>query len=74
MVYKDVGKIIIGLKNADLELRDRLVQNGQLGKGYDEEMEKLHNKNARILNEIIDKIGYPNTLKIKMGFWSDGLV
>jgi len=47
------------LKNADLELRDRLIQNGQLGKGYNQEMAKLHNRNAEILNKIIDTIGYP---------------
>lgn len=64
MEYKGVAEKIIGLKNADFELRDRLVQNGQLGEGYNEEMEKLHNRNAGILNKIIDTIGYPTIDKV----------
>ena len=59
MDYKAIAKKIIELKNADSELRDRLVQSGQLEDGYNEEMEKLHNRNAEILNDIIDGIGYP---------------
>jgi hypothetical protein len=64
MDYKGITKRIIGLKNADLELRERLVQNKQLGKGYNEEMEKLHNRNAKILNDIIDTIDYPTIDKV----------
>jgi len=55
---------IIALKNADLELRDRLMQTGQLNEGYNEEMAQLHNQNAAALNEIIDTIGYPTTSKV----------
>jgi hypothetical protein len=40
-------------------LREKLVQNRQLGEGYNEEMEQLHNRNAEMLNVIIDAIGYP---------------
>jgi hypothetical protein len=64
MEYKDIAKIIVGLKNADLELRDRLIQSGQLREGYNEEMAKLHTKNAEILNDIIEKIGYPTIDKV----------
>ncbi len=64
MEHKDIAEIIIRLKNADLELRDRLILSGQLGEGYNEEMAKLHNKNAVILNNIIDKIGYPTIDKV----------
>ena len=64
MDYKGFAERIIGLKNADLELRDRLVKNGELGKGYNEEMEKLHNSHAELLNEIIDTIGYPTIDKV----------
>ena len=62
--YKDIAERIIGLKKADLELREKLVQNGQLGKGYNEAMEQLHNSNANVLNEIIDTIGYPTIDKV----------
>ena len=64
MNYKEIAEIIIGLKNADLEFRDKLIQSGQLSDGYNEEMKELHNRNAKTLNEIIDKIGYPTTIKV----------
>lgn len=64
MDYKGFAKRIIELKDADLALRDRLVQNGQLSEGYNKEMEKLHNRNAELLNEIIDQIGYPTIDKV----------
>ena len=64
MKYKSVAERIIELINTDLELRNRLIQNRQLGKGYNEEMEKMHNRNAYILNEIIDIIGYPTIEKV----------
>lgn len=64
MDNKGITERIIKLRNADLELRNRLVQNGQLGDGYNEEMEKLHNRNAEILNDIINNIGYPTIEKV----------
>lgn len=64
MNYKNIAKKIIDLKDADLKLRDKLIQNGELGEGYNEEMEKLHNRNAEILNEIIDRIAYPTISKL----------
>lgn len=64
MDYKSIAERIIDLKNADFEVRDRLVQSGQLGAGYNEEMEKLHNRNANILNDIIETIGYPTIDKV----------
>jgi len=51
MEYKSIAEKIIRLKNADLELRDKLIQKEELGKGYNKEMEKLHNRNSEILNE-----------------------
>ncbi|APD07784.1 hypothetical protein UJ101_02284 [Flavobacteriaceae bacterium UJ101] len=64
MKYKEIARIIIELKNVDLEFRDKLIQNGQLGKGYNKEMEAIHNRNASELCEIIDKIGYPTIDKV----------
>ena len=64
MDYKSISEKIVDMKNADLALRDKLVQNGQLGEGYNEEMKELHNKNAKTLNEIIDIIGYPTIDKV----------
>lgn len=64
MEYTKIAKEIIELQNADLELRDKLIQNGQLSDGYNKEMEALHNRHAEILNNIIDKIGYPTIDKV----------
>lgn len=64
MDYKSIAKEIIELQNADLELRDKLIQNGQLSDGYNREMEALHNRNADTLNNIIDKVGYPTVDKV----------
>ena len=64
MDFENIAEKIIELKNADLKLRARLIQNRQLGEGYNEEMEALHNANAKKLNEIIDSIGYPTSDKV----------
>jgi hypothetical protein len=64
MDYKNIAEKIIELKNADLTLRNKLVQSGQLSEGYNEQMKELHNENAKILNEIIDTIGYPTIDKV----------
>ncbi|MEL7121620.1 MAG: DUF6624 domain-containing protein [Bacteroidota bacterium] len=64
MKFQTIADKIIALKNADLELRDRLIQNGQLGEGYNEEMNALHDQNAMTLDEIIDQIGYPTIDKV----------
>lgn len=64
MDHKSIPRKIIDLKNADLALRDKLVQSGQLSEGYNEQMKELHNKSAKILNEIIDTIGYPTIDKV----------
>jgi hypothetical protein len=64
MDYKSIAENIIDLKNADLALREKLIQNGQLSNGYNKEMKELHNKNAKTLSDIIDTIGYPTIDKV----------
>ncbi|MEL1255208.1 DUF6624 domain-containing protein [Flavobacterium sp. DGU38] len=64
MDYKSIAEKIIDLKNADLTLRIKLIESGQISEGYNEEMKDLHNKNAKILNDIIDSIGYPTIDKV----------
>ena len=59
MDYKSIAKKIIELKNADLALREKLVQKGKLSDSYDVAMKSLHNENAKILDTIINAIGYP---------------
>ncbi|WP_294251583.1 DUF6624 domain-containing protein [uncultured Chryseobacterium sp.] len=64
MKYRNIAKEIISLKNADLQLRDRLIRNGELQAGYHHEMQDLHNKNAEVLDEIISHIGFPTADKV----------
>lgn len=64
MDYKSIAENIIELKNADLALREKLIRSGQLSNGYNEEMKELHNRNAKKLSDIIDKIGYPTIDKV----------
>ncbi|GAL76231.1 hypothetical protein JCM19275_637 [Nonlabens ulvanivorans] len=64
MNYPEIAHKIIQLKDADLALRDELIQKGQLSNGYDTDMEQLHIKNAEQLDEIINLIGYPTIEKV----------
>jgi uncharacterized protein DUF6624 len=64
MDYKELSATIIALKDTDLALRDKLILTRQLGEGYHKEMEILHIHNAGILNDIIEKIGYPTIDKV----------
>lgn len=60
----EIAKKICALRDADLKLRDELIEQGRLSEGYDPEMEDLHNKNAEILDGIINDIGYPTAAKV----------
>ena len=64
MNYNEIAEKIIELKNADLEFREKLIESGKLGEGYNKKMAEIHNKNAKTLNEIINKIGYPTLDKV----------
>lgn len=64
MNYKSIAEKIIHLKEADLEFRNQLIQKGELGEGYNESMEQLHNNNANLLNDMINIIGYPSIDKV----------
>nr|WP_199001705.1 DUF6624 domain-containing protein [Flavobacterium sp. ASV13] len=64
MNYNIFAERIIELKNADLKLRESLIEKKELSDGYNKKMEKLHNKNAQLLNDIINTIGYPTIDKV----------
>jgi hypothetical protein len=59
-----IAQRILELRRADLDLRDRLLRAGQLNDGYHEEMAALHDRNATVLEEIIDSVGYPSEDRI----------
>ncbi|MDW3652712.1 MAG: DUF6624 domain-containing protein [Bacteroidia bacterium] len=64
MHYPEIAQQIIELKNEDLRVRDQLIQKGLLAKGYHEEMKAVHDKNADVLGDILDEIGYPTIDKV----------
>lgn len=64
MDYTHIASKIIRLRDEDLNLREMLISKGQLSEGYNKEMEELHNRNAQIMHEIIDTIGYPTIDKV----------
>jgi hypothetical protein len=64
MDFKIIAEKIIRLKNNDLELREKLIQEGELGNGYHPEMEKLHKENAQYLKSIIERTGFPTVSKV----------
>ncbi len=64
MENKTLAEQIIGLKKKDEELRQLLVESGELFDGYNERMEALHNSNAAELNQIIEQIGLPTADKV----------
>ena len=47
------------LKKCDMDMRQKLIDEGILYKGYNEEMQNIHISNAEKLNEIVIKHGWP---------------
>jgi hypothetical protein len=64
MDFKKISKKIIELKEKDNELRSKLIREKTLSNGYNKEMEALHNENAKELNLIMEKIGFPTFDKV----------
>lgn len=48
----------------DLHIREELLKAGKLSPGYHPDMEWVHQKNAKRLDEIIAAIGYPTPSKV----------
>lgn len=59
MVYPDIAQELIERCQHDVDVRQRLISEGKLARGYNPEMEVVHLDNARRLQEIIDQIGWP---------------
>lgn len=50
---------LLELKQRDLDTRSRLLKEGRLYGEYAEEMQQVHRENAKRLNEIVSKHGWP---------------
>nr|WP_314495863.1 DUF6624 domain-containing protein [uncultured Chryseobacterium sp.] len=55
---------LIRLAEYDLSVREKLMEQNRLEKGYHPEMEKVHRKNAGELRNIISEIGFPTISKV----------
>lgn len=64
MDFDQIAKKIIELKKKDDALRTELIGKGTLSDGYNQEMQDLHNENAKELNLIIERIGFPTRDKV----------
>lgn len=62
--YESIAKKIVALKDKDLRLRDKLIEEGKLSDGYNQNMETLHIANAQALEKIITEIGFPSISKV----------
>ena len=60
MKYQLIAAEIIKMKNYDLQIRQRLIDEGKLFNGYNKEMEEVHIINADKLEKIISEIGWPS--------------
>jgi hypothetical protein len=59
MLYPDITRELIERREHDLAVRQRLIEEGTLFRGYNPEMEAVHLDNAQRLQTIIAEIGWP---------------
>jgi hypothetical protein len=52
------------LRQRDIETRARLLAEGRLYGIYDEEMQKVHRENAKALDELVSRHGWPGISKV----------
>ena len=64
MTHPTISEQLIKMKEADLQLREKLSVEGRLSSGYNPEMCAVHEANADILGLIIDEISYPTIDKV----------
>ncbi|MGE0595626.1 MAG: DUF6624 domain-containing protein [Hyphomonadaceae bacterium] len=57
--------LLIEAARRDSEMRTRLAADGSLFQGYHPEMEAVHLDNARLLEWVIDEIGWPGRSKVQ---------
>ena len=62
--FPDLARTLIALRDADLELRERLLREGRLNEGYDEEMRAQHDENAAVLAKVLEEYGFPTVTMV----------
>ncbi|SHF48180.1 DUF6624 domain-containing protein [Pedobacter caeni] len=64
MLYQEIATKLVQLAENDLSVRQKLLNQGKLSKGYHPEMEAVHQANSKVLKKIISEIGYPTINKV----------
>jgi hypothetical protein len=64
MDFEKISQTILDLKEKDDKLRAKLINSGTLSDGYNQEMQAVHDSNAKELNRIIAIIGFPTSEKV----------
>lgn len=64
MYHSTISRLLIELRERDLETRSRLAASGALFDGYHPEMEAVHVENARTLAQLVEKIGWPGWSRV----------
>ena len=60
-MYERLREELKSMAAEDRQLRQELLDRGEMGDGYAPRMEALHRKNAARLKEIIDEHGWPDS-------------
>ncbi len=60
MINEGLREELVSMRNEDRQVRQELVESGELGGSYVPLMEAVHLKNAGRLNEIVNEYGWPD--------------
>jgi hypothetical protein len=56
---EDLRRALLAMRDEDQHVRAELAASGELFEGYAPRMEEVHRRNARVLEEIIERHGWP---------------
>ena len=59
MTEAELRQVLLGMAEEDRRVRAELAATGELFRGYAPRMEEVHRRNARVLESIIDRYGWP---------------
>lgn len=59
MTEAGLRQVLLGMAEEDRRVRAELAATGELFRGYAPRMEEVHRRNARVLESIVDRYGWP---------------
>lgn len=60
MINEALGQELVAMRDEDQQVRQELVESGELGGSYVPRMEAVHSRNAERLDEIVHEYGWPD--------------